>query len=117
MRFEKLANARRFVSRKVVHNDVDLSLRWLMDNDIVQKPNKLLAGMTRGCFAKNFARRGVERRVKRESPMTVVLKSMPFCTSRRQRKHGIETIQRLNRCLFVYTEDCRVPWRTHIEPN
>jgi hypothetical protein len=43
--------------------------------------------------------------------VTVILESMPFGTPRRQRKHGIQTIQSLNGALLVHTEHrCVLGW-------
>src|ERR1051326_3075741 len=105
------------MSREVIGNDMDFSIACLMSNDIGKKANKFLAGMACGCLAENFARGGVEGGVKRQRSMPVVFETMPFGTSRRQRKHGVEAIQSLNSRLFIHTEHGRMPRRAHVKTD
>jgi hypothetical protein len=49
--------------------------------------------------------------------MSVVLETVSFCSSWRQRQHRVETIQRLNRCLFIYAEHRRMLRRIHVQAD
>ena len=57
----------------------------------------------------------VQRRVQRQSAVTIIFKAMPLGASGRRRQHRIESVQRLNRCLFVDAKHRGVLRRIHVQ--
>jgi hypothetical protein len=53
----------------------------------------------------HYSRLGVKRSIETKRAVPVVLKTVPFGTTWRERKHRIETIQSLNRGLFINAKD------------
>jgi hypothetical protein len=49
--------------------------------------------------------------------VTVILKTVPLGSSRRERQHGIEPVQSLDSALFVDAKDGRIDWWLQIQAN
>ena len=49
--------------------------------------------------------------------MAIVLEAVPFRPAGRQRQHGVEPIQSLNGCLFVYAEHRCMLWRMQVQSD
>ena len=77
---QECSDSFRLVSREIVGNDVNLAFSRLMSDDLGDESDKLFAGMARSGSSDNFSGLGVQRRVKRQCAMTVVFKSVPFCS-------------------------------------
>ncbi len=78
---------------------------------------KVFAGMPSGGFAMNLPCFDIQRCVKRQCSVAIVFKAMFFRSPWRQRKHRIETIQDLNRRLFIDAEDCCMLRRVHVQSD
>ena len=85
-------------------DDVHLASAGLCLDDGLQETHKFRARVPSRGVAHYFARSGVERGIKRERPVSVVLEAVTFGASWRQRQDRVEPIERLNRRLFVDTE-------------
>src|SRR5690348_12723633 len=92
---QELFDARSFVSREIVQNDVDLPLRRLLGNQIGEEGNKFFTGVSRGGLPENLPACRIQCGIKRQRSMSIVLKSVALGASRRERKHGVEAIERL----------------------
>jgi hypothetical protein len=73
------------------------------------------AGMAGSSFAVDVTGGGIECRIQRERSVSVVLKSVTFGASWRERQDGIKTIQGLNGGLLIDAEYSRVLGRIQIE--
>jgi len=73
--------------------------------------------MPRHRLPDNFAGSGVERREQREGAVPVVLESVTLGATRRQRQNGVESVERLNRRLFIDREDGGMARRVQIQPK
>jgi len=105
------------VRGEVVHNQVELLLRWLRQHQVLEKSDELGAGVARGRLAKDLSAGRIQSRVKRERSMPVILKAVPLGPARRKRQHRVQPIQSLNGGLFIDAEDRRVGGRMQIEAN
>jgi hypothetical protein len=106
-----------FMSRKVVHDNMDL-LAWSDCADqLVQKGNELSAGMTAGGFGEHFPVGGVQGGVERKGAVAKIFKAMTFGPSRRKRQDGIEPVQRLDGAFFIHAEDGGMSGRPQIKTN
>src|SRR5258708_6489299 len=77
------------VSREVISDHMDFFAAGLIDHNVGEEGDEFGRGMPRSRFAEHLAGLGVEGGVQRQGAMTKVLKTVPFCASRRQR-HGFE---------------------------
>jgi hypothetical protein len=59
----------------------------------------------------------VERGVQREGAVSAVFKAVPFRAPGRERQHGIQSIQGVNRGLFIGRKHDRVLRRIQIQPS
>ena len=91
----------RLVRREVISDDMDLAVARLSGDHVGEELDEGRAGMPRHRLSDNFAGAGVERREQREGAVAVVLESVTLCASRRLRQIGIESVERLNRRLFI----------------
>lgn len=105
------------VRGEVVSDHVDLSASRLVRNDVGEKSHELSRGVSRRGFAQNFSGLGVERGIQRQRSVTVVLKPVPLCASRRQRQDRVLAIERLNRRLLVNAKDRSMRRRVEIQPD
>src|SRR5215468_11666816 len=109
--FEKLLHRFGLVRREIVQHDVNLSRPARLFEQTTQKEQELSTGVPFCCLAFDPSGLHVQGGVEGQRAMTVILKSMSFRSSRRQRQHRIESIQRLNRSFFVHAEHRRMlPW-------
>ena len=100
---------------EVVHDEVDFLAGGLCGYDLLEKADKLLAGVTAGGAAEDLAALGLEGGVKGEGAVTEILKPMTLGPSRRERQHRIEPVEGLDGGLFVHAEDGAMGWRSQIE--
>src|SRR4051812_9268892 len=73
--------------------------------------------MPRRRLTHDFAGARVERGIERQRAVPVVLESVAFGAAGREREHGIEPVERLNRGFFVEAEDGRVLRRGEVQPD
>jgi hypothetical protein len=106
-----------FVAREIVGNDVDFPPGLHTGNHLLEKEDKLGAGMAAGGLAQDLSAGGVEGCIERKGSMAEVFEPVPLSPPRRERQHRIEAIEGLNGALFVHAEDRRVGRRTQIETN
>src|SRR5947207_13211091 len=79
-----------------------------MGYDVGKKGHRLRAGVPRCGFAQHATGLGVKGRVQRERAVAVVLKTVTFGPSGRQRQHWIKAVKCLNRRLFVHAKNGRM---------
>lgn len=94
-----------FVGREVVPYDAYRATRRLGGDHLAEKGDKLLTGMARRGLADHPPRGDVQRGIQRQCAVAVVFEAVPFGAPGRQRQHGIEPIESLNRGLLVEAED------------
>ena len=82
-----------------------------------KKVNELLAGVPCRGLAVNFSCFGVERCVKRQRAVSVILKTMALGASWAQRQHRVEAVERLNGAFLIDTKHCRVLGRMQVEAD
>ena len=85
MLLEELADRLSFVRGEIVEDDVNLLPRRAQGYDLLQKGDELAAGMAGSGFAVDATGGGIERRIQRERSVSVVLKSVTFGASWRER--------------------------------
>lgn len=73
-------------------------------NDSPKKAQEVGAGVPFGCLAGYFAGFYILRGIEGKRAVTVVLETVAFGASRRERQDWIESIQRLNGCFFIDAE-------------
>ena len=78
VRLQELGDLFRLVSGQVVHDNVDLLLRFAQGDHLTEKVDELLTGMTGCCLAVHLAGFNIQRGIQRERAMPVVFKSMPL---------------------------------------
>ena len=115
MLLEELTDRLSFVRREIVQDDVNLLPRGTQGDDLLQKGDELTAGMVGGSFTVDATGGGIQRRIQGERSVPVVLKTVAFGASWRERQDGIETIQSLNGGLLIDAEHGRVLGRVQIE--
>ena len=115
MLLEELTDRLSFVRGEIVQDDVNLLPRGAQGYDLLQKGDELTAGMAGGGFAVDATGGGIERRIQGERAVPVVLEAVAFGASRRERQHGIETVQGLNGGLLINAEHGGVLRRAQIE--
>ena len=96
---------------------MDLAVARLSGDHVGEELDEGRAGMPRHRLPDNFAGAGVERREQREGAVPVVLESVTLGATRRQRQNGIESVERLNRRLFIDREDGGMARRVQIQPQ
>jgi hypothetical protein len=74
---------------------VDLFAARLVDDDVGEKSDELGRGVPLRGLAQDFACLRIEGGVQGQGAMPVLLKSVPFCASWRERQHRIFAIKRL----------------------
>ena len=94
-----------------------LPLGRLRGDDVLQEGHKLFTGMSRRRLPDHFACSRIQRRIQRQSAMAVVFKAMSFGPSWRKRQALVQSVQCLNRALFVHTKHRRVLRRIQVESN
>jgi 20S proteasome alpha/beta subunit len=117
MRLEERQHRRRFMSRQVVRNDVDLAVAPLRRHDLLQEPDELVTGVARGRFADDRARLRFQGGIEGEGPVTDVLEAVALGAAGRQRQDRIASVEGLNRGLFIDAEDGCVLRRIQIQPD
>ena len=106
-----------FVGGEVVDDEVDFLAGGLCGDDLLEKADELLAGVAAGSASDDLAAAGLEGGIKGEGAVTEILEPMTLSPSRRERQHGIETIEGLDGGLFVHAEDGGMGGRGQIESN
>jgi hypothetical protein len=101
---EEIVNSPGLMGGEVVRDDVDRLPLGLACDDVAKKGHELLTRMTLCWLAKHLSGPRVEGGVERQGPMAKVLESVAFGSPRRERKHRIQAIERLDGCLFIKTE-------------
>ena len=106
-----------FVGGEVVHDEVDFLAGGLCGYDLLEKADKLLAGVAAGSASDDLAAPGLEGGIKGEGAVTEILEPMTLGPSRRERQHRIESVEGLDGALFVHAEDGGMGWRGQIQSN
>jgi hypothetical protein len=96
VRFKEFFDRRAFVRREIVGDHVDLLTARLVDHDVGEEGDELRGGVPLRGLAQDFASLRIEGGVQGQGAMPVVLKSVPFGASRRERQHRIFAIKGLN---------------------
>ncbi len=117
MRGEKGPHLLRLMRRQVVEDDVHFPSARLRVDDLGEEGEEVLAGVARGRLPDDLASARVERGIEGERPVPVVFKAVALGAARRERKDGVESIERLNRGLLVEAEDRGVLWRIEVQPE
>ena len=89
------------MGREIVGDDVNVSSFRLTGDDVAEEVDKGGAGVPRHRLADHLARLGIQRGEERQRAVPVILESVSLGASGRQRQHGIEPVERLNRRLLV----------------
>lgn len=79
--FQKFVDQRRFVSTEVVQKDVNLLVRRLGRHHLSDKGHELRAGMPRRGLTEGFSSSRIQGCVQRQSPVPMVLESVPLGSS------------------------------------
>src|ERR1039457_2554247 len=114
---KKLLDALGLMRREVVRNDVDLPAPALAGDHLREKRHELLGGVPLSRLSQNLSGFRIQRRIQRERAVPVVLESVTLDSARRQRQDRSETIQSLNRGLFVHAEHRGVLRRIEVQAN
>jgi len=86
MLLEELTNRLSFVRGEIVEDDVNLLPRGAQEYDLLQKGDELTAGMAGSGFAVDATGGGIQRRIQGERSVSVVLKTVTFGASWRERQ-------------------------------
>jgi hypothetical protein len=114
---QKALNACRFMSRKVVGDDMNTGFGRLSSNHLGKKLHELGAGVAVSCLSQDLAGGRVQGRIERKSAVAKGFESVTFGPSRRERQEGIQTVQGLNGALFIDTENSRMGGRLQRETD
>ena len=114
---QKALNGCRFMSRKVVGDDMNTGFGRLSSDHLGKKFHELSAGMAVCCLSQDLASGCVQGRIERKSAVAKVFESVTFGPSGREGQDGIETIKSLNGTLFIDTENSRMGRRLQIETD
>ena len=102
---------------EVVGDDVNVPAWRLGADRFVQETDEFFGGVAIGGFANHLSAARVKGRIKRQRPMTVILETVPLRATRRERQHRVESVERLDGCLLIDTEDgCMARW-PQVEAN
>ena len=112
---QKFGDAFGLVGREVIDNGVNSFARRLGGDQLVQKGDKLGAGVPLSHLAQDLAALGFQRGVEREGAMAKVFKTVPFRPTRGEWQHGVEPVESLDGALFIYAEDRGIERRLEIE--
>src|SRR5690348_21541 len=115
MIFQELFDLLRFVSGKIVQNDMSLLLALCRSDHLLEEGDEFIAGMPRRRFAVNLAGSDVQRRVQGKRAVAVVFKSVLFDPAGGERKYRIQAIEGLNRGFLVQAEYRRVLRRIEVK--
>ena len=105
------------MGREIVGNDMNGSPLRLRGDDVSEEVDKGGTRVVRHGLPEDFTRLRVERRKQRQRAVPVVLEAMALGAPRRQRQHGIETIERLNGGFLIDGEHRRVVRRIDVQPD
>ena len=89
-----------FVGGEVVDDEVDFLAGGLCGDDLLEKADKLLAGVAAGRASDDLAAPGLEGGIEGEGAVTEILEPMTLSPSRRERQHGIEPVEGLDGASF-----------------
>src|SRR5580765_6457150 len=103
--------------REIVGNDVDRLARRLRRDHLFEKGHKLRAGVALGRLPQHLSAPGFQRGVQGQGSVAKVFKAVRLGPPRRKRQHRIQSIQGLNRGLFINAKDCGMGRRLQIEAN
>src|SRR5258708_39154430 len=105
MMSQEVADALGLMGREIVHNEVDLAATRLAGHNLAEEGDELFGRVPRRGLPEHFATLGIQGSVERESAMAVVFEAMGLSPPRRERKYGIQAVERLNGSLLVNAED------------
>ena len=91
MGLEELENILGFMCAQVVGDDVNLLAIRLAGDDLIQKVDKLGAGMPSGGLSHDVAGASVQRCIQGERAMTKIFKAMPFGSARGERQNRVKS--------------------------
>jgi len=97
-----------FVRRQIVQDDVNLLARVAAGDHLLEKTHELRTGMPLSGLALHLSRLHIQRSVEGQRTVPFIFKTVPLQSSRRQLKHRIQAVQRLNRSLFIHAKHSRV---------
>src|SRR5258706_10619733 len=103
--------------REIVEDDMDLLLWPALRHNLSQEIHEVGTGVTGRRFPMNPSCLGVQRGIQRQRAVAVILESMALRAAGRQWQHGVQTIQSLNRSLFIHTKYCRMLRRVQKQPE
>ena len=115
--FKELVDQAGLVGREVVEDDVNLLPGRALSDDFFEKSNKVLAGVASSGFAVHAARGRFQCSIQRQRSVAVVLETVALDASWRERQDGIESVQGLNRGLFVDAENGGVLGRVQVKAD
>src|SRR5215471_4087993 len=84
---------------------------------MTKEEQELGTGVALRRLAFYLARLHIQIGIERQGPMSVILEAVAFGSSWGQRQYRIESIQRLNRRLFIYTEHRRMLRWLQVQPD
>lgn len=105
------------MGRQVIGDHVNLSPLRLAGHDVAEELDKGGARVPRRRLPEHFARLRIQRGKQRERPVPLVLEAVPLGAARRQRQHGIEAVEGLDRRFLIHREHGRVVGRIHVQPD
>lgn len=105
------------VRGEIVEDYVQRLPARLMGHEFGQERDEFGRGMPLRGAAEHRAAARVKRGAERQRPVSGIFKTVPFRPSGRERQHGIQPIQRLDRGLLIDTEDGCMLGRIQIQPN
>lgn len=114
---QKFDDAFGFVGREIIDDGVNGFTRRLSGDQIVQKGDKLGAGVPLSGLAKDLTALGFQRGVKREGAMTEAFETVTLRPTRGERQHGVEPVESLDGALFIHAKDRGVERRLQIESD
>ena len=102
------------MSREIIEDDVNRLMRFATGDHLLEEVDELCAGVPLGSLALDFPGLHIQRRIQRQGAVAPIFKAVPFQPPRRQRKHRIEPVQRLNRGFLIHAKPRRVLGRSQI---
>src|SRR4030095_4433879 len=96
---------------------MDLASEGLGGHHLGKEVDELSAGMALSRLAKDFSASGIKGRVKRNSSVAVILKTMGLDSARRKRQNRIAAVQGLDGSLFVHAKDGGMIRRVQIKAD
>lgn len=117
VRDEPLGHGFCFVRRQIVGDQMNLAARGLGRDHAVQEAQELRTGVPGRRHPFHFAGGDVKRGVQGEGAVPLVLEAVPLGASGRERQHGIQSAERLNRGFLIDREHHRICRRREIQAD